>query len=574
MVRKLLNGDAIPEHTYSCCMNTVTSKRPSISDGGVPYLYPPVVPSALMVDDEFLPEAEEQLALAAHHDARQLVRLVQCPYCSKPFTAPVTLPCGHTICQRCLPEPRLRSNISYPNTPDHQLGVACPTCSQEHSTAECNVDVTFSKLMDLINSEMWKHRSLPSDTPSLLHEIIQEDDVAMLEVEKPEKFPVIGRSAVFHGGRLASTFEMAEQGLLLYSADVSYTSQSVNGYEALDIALLTRLREAAHKELDCHVCYNMMLEPTTTTCGHTFCRRCLGRVMDHSSICPVCRRDLHIPASLQDQSSNVRLVSLLNKLCPDTVAARQEAVSKEEKVAEDDLDTPLFVCTLSLPTMPTFLHIFEPRYRLMIRRCIDGNRRFGMIMYNRAATPQGNLGPTRFVEYGTLLEIVNYQILRDGRSFVETRGISRFRVLEYGMLDGYDISRIELVEDVALGMEMRLEETELQAAQAQAAEYNSQNPQVLMTEANFPNLMSTDGLYQHCRRYVETMRTRSAPWLSQRIVSVYGDCPDDPSLFPYWFAAVLPIAEEEKYLLLKTTSVRERLKIVYGWIKRIEGQRW
>jgi hypothetical protein len=32
--------------------------------------------------------------------------------------------------------------------------------------------------------------------------------------------------------------------------------------------------------------------------------------------------------------------------------------------------------------------------------------------------------------------------------------------------------------------------------------------------------------------------------------------------------------EEEKYVLLQTTHVRERLKIVYSWIGRIRGQRW
>lgn len=42
-------------------------------------------------------------------------------------------------------------------------------------------------------------------------------------------------------------------------------------------------------------------------------------------------------------------------------------------------NVPIFVCTMAYPTVPCPLHVFEPRYRLMIRRCMDtGTRQFGM----------------------------------------------------------------------------------------------------------------------------------------------------------------------------------------------------
>src|SRR4051812_20514050 len=95
------------------------------------------------------PGGHHWTALDAHRDARALVRLVQCPRCSKPFRAPVTLPCGHTHCQACLPPAHLRQNISYPNTADRQQGISCPKpgCSQEHSLADVNIDVTLSKVL-------------------------------------------------------------------------------------------------------------------------------------------------------------------------------------------------------------------------------------------------------------------------------------------------------------------------------------------------------------------------------------------------------------------------------------------
>lgn len=34
---------------------------------------------------------------------------------------------------------------------------------------------------------------------------------------------------------------------------------------------------------------SLLFEPVTASCGHTFCRECLYRVLDHAPTCPVCR---------------------------------------------------------------------------------------------------------------------------------------------------------------------------------------------------------------------------------------------------------------------------------------------
>ncbi|KAF2712473.1 hypothetical protein K504DRAFT_373337 [Pleomassaria siparia CBS 279.74] len=532
-----------------------------------------------MVDDE----PSIRFASAAHRQPRLLVRLLQCPQCSKPFNAPVHLPCGDTVCRACLPSARPRTHVSYPNTPDRLQSIVCPlpACGAEHAAAECCLDVTMNKLMELIELEMSKYRLPIGDTPTrLIEKLAQEDST---KVGEKEMEPELGHERVLHGGRLLATFTMAQMGELRYNSEVEYSSvQSSNlqldeqqyEYESLDIAFLVQLQEAAGEVTNCLVCYNMMLDPTTTACGHTFCRRCLTRVMDHSNICPLCRRDLHVPASLQNKPSNRRLSSLLDLLCPEILADRLAALKTEEQPGNETLDTPLFVCTLALPTMPTFLHVFEPRYRLMMRRCMDGNKRFGMVMYNRTGAPQGNLGPTHFLEYGTMLEIVNHELLRDGRSFVEARGVGRFKIQDHGMLDGYIVGRVEKVEDVSLSEEQDAEQGETSGSHEYATRFLAANPDIPLPFGVALDSMPTQELLDFCMRFVNDMRRASAPWLSQKIVQVYGEPPaNDPALFPYWFACVLPINEEEKYRLLQTTRVRERLKIVKTWIERIQNQR-
>ncbi|KAH8732308.1 ATP-dependent protease-like protein [Phaeosphaeriaceae sp. PMI808] len=544
----------------------------------IEHAFEPRVPlQGFMVADGAPPESAKFGPLDPHRDARQLVRLVQCPRCSRPLSTPVTLPCAHTVCRGCLPAAQPRSNISYPNTPDRLTGIVCPLlgCGAEHASAECSVDVTLTKLMDLIQAEIAQHRKLSlGDTPTRLHEILQIEE--KMSNEEKEQARQQGHEEVLHGGRLVSTFTLAETGKLRYSSEVNYETMSATGdvYETLDICMLEALQDVTQKELDCLVCYNLMLDPTTTTCGHTFCRRCLARAMDHSNICPFCRRSLHDPASLQNQSGNAILDSLLNGICLELVTARAAALKSEEQAGDNVLNTPLFICTLSLPAMPTFLHVFEPRYRLMMRRVIEGNKQFGMVMYNHTSAPQGDLGRTPFLEYGTLLEIVNYELLQDGRSYIETRGVGRFRVMDHGMLDGYNVGRIERVEDVSLAEEGSAEQRETTMARDYADVFCRQRPGIALPSNVVVESLSTQQLLDSCTSFVREMRESSAPWLRERIIQVYGEPPEDPALFPYWFASVVPVVEEEKYVLLRTTRVRERLKIVYSWIVRMRGQRW
>lgn len=427
---------------------------------------------------------------------------------------------------------------------------------------DCSSDVTLRNVLNIINHEMARFRPVTSDTPLLL-----EEEFDWNGAETNEENKMAARSRVLHGGWLVATYTFAEMGELSYDAQVSYHSASETGddYRYLDVAVLEHLKEATRHELDCHVCYNLMLEPVTTPCGHTFCRRCLDRVLDHSNLCPVCRRVLSMPPGSHAKPKNKRLTNLVVVFWPDMSASRADAVAIEEAAGVGGLlDTPLFVCTLSYPSMPTFLHIFEPRYRLMVRRAVDtGNRKFGMVMANRSGAPQGELGPTQFMQYGTLLHIVNMELLPDGRSLIETVGVSRFKVKEWGVHDGYLVGKVERVEDISLAEEERLEAIETGQPAAAPHDLSGQLDR-----------LSTRALLEIGTSFISKMRASSAPWLHERVLAAYGNPPDDPALFPFWFASLLPISDQEKYKLLPITSVRERLKITARWIKRIEAQRW
>ena len=240
-----------------------------------------------------------------------------------------------------------------------------------------------------------------------------------------------------------------------------------------------------------------------------------------------------------------------------------------------EYDLPIFICALSFPSMPTFLHVFEPRYRLMIRRALEGDRTFGMVLGDDDG----------FMKQGTLLRIVNVEFFADGRSLLETIGVSRFEVLEHGIIDGYVVAKIQNINDVGMAEEEELEAADLRNrrdidTQGLETSPRPRSPSPSSRRRTSPQTredivgMSTRDLMEYGVDFVRRMREKSAPWLTARMLAIYGECPSDPALFPWWFASMLPVREAEKYRLLKTTSVRERLKMCCGWILEWADDGW
>lgn len=523
------------------------------------------------------------IKLHAHHDARDLVRLLQCAVCSHLLRTPVTLPCGNSCCRQCLPEPHRREHISFSRA-GRQQGINCPfsDCGAEHALEECSTNVVLYKIMDAVLVDAALYRSKRdvecADWRDIsLNEVLKEghDPTNRMDLDTEHNEKII--EAVPHqhtakGGRLLATLDFALSGELRFASDVEYGASAPDSADAareiaLDENVLTSLKEATAKEIECNVCYHPMLEPTTTPCGHTFCRKCLARVLDYSSMCPECRRELFLPSSLARQPHNKYLVHIMKSLCPEQVAARAQALAEEETAGPDGLDTALFPCTVGFPGLKTFLHIFEPRYRLMIRRAIESNGQFGMLAYNRHLEEQGDLGRTQFMQVGTMLKIEQFSMLEDGRSVIECKGLYRFRVRAHGLLDGYIVANVEKLNDISLADEEELEAREISALPP-AEESAPPSP-----SANVDR-MSTAQLNNVIMSFINNARSSSQRWVRNRLLETYGEPPTEPALLPYWLAAVLPLMDEEKYRMLPTTSARERLKIAARWCIRIESQRW
>ncbi len=101
-------------------------------------------------------------------------------------------------------------------------------------------------------------------------------------------------------------------------------------------------------------------------------------------------------------------------------------------MAEDRLlRVPVFPLAgaLLFPRAHLPLHIFEPRYRAMVRDALAGDRLIGMVQ------PRDRSEPPALFETGCLGRIIGSEELGDGRFNIVLEGLSRFRIAQEATVD-------------------------------------------------------------------------------------------------------------------------------------------
>ncbi len=92
---------------------------------------------------------------------------------------------------------------------------------------------------------------------------------------------------------------------------------------------------------------------------------------------------------------------------------------------------PLFPLAgaILLPRAQLPLHIFEPRYRDMVRDALAGQGRIGMIQPRLASIDSEIMEPVELFHAGCLGEVVAAEELDDGRFNIVLHGSNRFRLI-------------------------------------------------------------------------------------------------------------------------------------------------
>src|SRR5512134_2336651 len=111
---------------------------------------------------------------------------------------------------------------------------------------------------------------------------------------------------------------------------------------------------------------------------------------------------------------------------------------------------PLFPLpnVVHFPRVVLPLHIFEPRYRALVRDTLAGTRLIGMVLL-RADQQADASGIPPIFRQGTAGEIVRSEPLADGRFNIVLRGVREFRILAEVGGEPYRQARVEWRPEVS-----------------------------------------------------------------------------------------------------------------------------
>ncbi len=109
-------------------------------------------------------------------------------------------------------------------------------------------------------------------------------------------------------------------------------------------------------------------------------------------------------------------------------------------------DLPVFPLPVVLfPSVPLPLHIFEPRYRQMLKDIRVSNNLFGVAYFDPSSS-ELDMPPAGHV--GCVAEVTETQTFPDGRSNILTLGVIRYRIDSYLQRDDpYLVARVSYFED-------------------------------------------------------------------------------------------------------------------------------
>ncbi|KAF1813009.1 hypothetical protein P152DRAFT_458179 [Eremomyces bilateralis CBS 781.70] len=579
--------------------------------------------------DTPLKELEEVVDIAedASSDlfARALTRLLQCMVCSYPLRDGINLPCGHSVCRQCI-STEGNGTVAVagekPSIGNAEGLMCCPvrTCRKLTASASMKVDRSLMAVVDCM-LRLIKETSEVS-IPQLVAG--HTERLAQYSANHPWSYDAEGDRAahlkkyvllkqLLHTKtvetaliptfpHLCSMFAFAAQGRFPYDNDLIFERPTPDSGQTsqINLEMPNLVRNQLERELDCPICYKLLLYPTTTSCGHTFCRSCLLRALDFSILCPNCRQELKMHGTLQGHEPNRVVTGLTQLLFPDRSEQRRQEDLAELHDGDEPDEIPLFVCTIAYPQVPIYLHIFEPRYRIMIRRSWEGNRQFGMVFFAKCLQEQhgedastqdlgnpGQLMPGKYyMEYGTILQIVEKGDLQSGRINLQLVGVSRFRTVSVRRHeDGYLMARIERLQDVSDELEASIEAAEVGSkGELNLSDRTGSGSGRLDTKFvqcygqqyfRTLNSLTNAELMKKIHTWIPLYNSWLRPSTRRKIRIAYGDPPlDDPKVLPYWTMHMMPTNQDELYRMLKADTVRERLKLTCRLIDEIGIHEW
>lgn len=181
---------------------------------------------------------------------------------------------------------------------------------------------------------------------------------------------------------------------------------------------------------------------------------------------------------------------------------------------------PLFpLNTVLFPYARLQLHVYESRYREMLRFCAENDSGFGIALI-RSGHEVG--GPSEPFMVGTVARIISAQTFEDGSSIIWVQGQQRFRIRQLDDSRPFLVGQIETVVEMEPDDNPRLNQLVMQARD--------------LLEQYLNGRLAASGM---------------------RVASM--ELHDDPTVLSFMIANLVHAEPRQKQVLLEMTDTEERL---------------
>ena len=182
---------------------------------------------------------------------------------------------------------------------------------------------------------------------------------------------------------------------------------------------------------NCPICLSFFCEPVRTHCNHIFCRVCLLQTTQLSPdgrACPLCRSPLKMENPCTEPVDRALEKTVRASVPSSEYELRLSHGAKIVRSLKERARTTLPIFYMSPGCrvgQPIALHLFEPRYRILIRRAMEGNY---MFVY-AARTPKRG-------DQACLVKVTSACFHRDGRANIIGVGIEEFGMEDVWVEEG------------------------------------------------------------------------------------------------------------------------------------------